>query len=127
MYVKITKSGPRRYVQLVESFRDENGRSKQRTIASLGRLENLDSNVDSVIAGLLRAAGREAAPASSDTSGADPSVSFDSSRAIGDVVDVDLFVLQDVRRVHQFPVDGHTTLVVQIGLSHRDAVDFRLQ
>lgn len=85
MYVKITKSGPRRYVQLVESFRDENGRSKQRTIASLGRLENLDSNVDSVIAGLLRAAGREAAPSLSDTTNAEPSVSFDSARAIGDV------------------------------------------
>ena len=85
MYVKITKSGPRRYVQLVESFRDENGRSKQRTIASLGRLENLDSNVDSVVAGLLRAAGREAVPSSSDTANADPCVSFDSARAIGDV------------------------------------------
>ena len=85
MYVKITKSGPRRYVQLVESFRDENGRSKQRTIASLGRLENLDSNVDSVIAGLLRAASREAGPSSSEAAGADLSVSFDSARAIGDV------------------------------------------
>ena len=72
-------------MQLVESFRDENGRSKQRTIASLGRLENLDSNVDSVIAGLLRAAGREAAPSSADTTSADPSVSFDAARAIGDV------------------------------------------
>jgi transposase len=85
MYVKITKSGPRRYVQLVESFRDENGRSKQRTIASLGRLENLDSNVDSVIAGLLRAAGREATPSTSESASTDPTVSFDSARALGDV------------------------------------------
>ena len=55
MYIKVTKSGPRRYVQLVESYRDDNGRPKQRTIASLGRLEQLDSSLDSVISGLLRA------------------------------------------------------------------------
>ena len=34
MYVKITRSGPRRYVQLVESYRDEEGKVKQRTIAT---------------------------------------------------------------------------------------------
>lgn len=85
MYVKITQSGPRRYVQLVESYRDENGRSRQRTIASLGRLENLDSHVDSVITGLLRAAGREASPAAAKGKSADPQVSFDSARALGDV------------------------------------------
>ncbi len=72
-------------MQLVESFRDENGRSKQRTIASLGRLGNLDSNIDSVIAGLLRAASRKTASSFSDTANADPSVSFDSARAIDDV------------------------------------------
>ena len=80
MYIKVTKSGPRRYVQLVESYRDENGRPKQRTIASLGRLEQLDSSLDSVIAGLLRATGREA-PATSEA----PEISFDATRSIGDV------------------------------------------
>jgi transposase len=39
MYVKVTRSGPRRYVQLVESFRDEAGKVKQRTITTLGRLD----------------------------------------------------------------------------------------
>ena len=41
MYVKVTRSGPRRYVQLVESFRNEEGKVKQRTLATLGRLELL--------------------------------------------------------------------------------------
>ncbi len=36
MFVKITKSGPRRYVRHVESFLDETGKSRQRVIATLG-------------------------------------------------------------------------------------------
>jgi len=82
MYIKVTKSGPRRYVQLVESYRDDAGRPKQRTIASLGRLEQLDSSLDSVISGLLRATGRKTAVPSPDSP---PSVTFDSARSIGDV------------------------------------------
>ena len=39
MYVKVTRSGPRRYVQLVESYRDAEGKVKQRIIATLGRLD----------------------------------------------------------------------------------------
>ena len=91
MYIKVTQSGPRRYVQLVESYRDAHGRPKQRTIANLGRLEKLDDNLDGVIAGLLRATGRNAqgaepAPASSPAAQeSEPAVRFDSARAIGDV------------------------------------------
>ena len=59
MFVKLTKSGPRRYLQLAESYRDENGRVKQRTIASLGRLEKIDANFDQVVRGLERATGRK--------------------------------------------------------------------
>jgi hypothetical protein len=67
MFVKVTKSGPRRYVQLVEAYRDPSGAPKQRTLATLGRLDQLnDSALDSVIAGLLRVTGRTApAPPSS--------------------------------------------------------------
>ena len=32
MFVKLTRSGSRRYVQLVESYRDEAGKPRQRTI-----------------------------------------------------------------------------------------------
>ena len=69
-------------MQLVESYRDDAGRPKQRTIASLGRLEQLDSSLDSVISGLLRATGRKTAVPSPDSP---PSVTFDSARSIGDV------------------------------------------
>lgn len=84
MFVKVTKSGPRRYVQVVESYRDENGRTRQRTIASLGRLENLSDNLDSLVSGLNRAAGNEAtdeAPVASD----DPDLTFLPARALGHV------------------------------------------
>lgn len=58
MLVKFTKSGPRRYSQQAESYRDENGRVKHRTIASLGRLEKIDANFDQMVRGLERATGR---------------------------------------------------------------------
>ena len=59
MFVKITTSGSRRYVQLVESYRDDAGRVKKRTVATLGRLEQLGGELDSVISGLLKVTGRE--------------------------------------------------------------------
>jgi transposase len=81
MFVKITTSGGRRYVQLVESYRDDAGRVKKRTLATLGRVEQLGGELDAVINGLLKVAGREPlgerAPA--------PSVAFESARALGDV------------------------------------------
>ena len=81
MFVKITTSGSRRYVQLVESYRDDAGLVKKRTVATLGRLEQLGSELDSVISGLLKVTGREPlgdAPLP-------PAVSFESARALGDV------------------------------------------
>lgn len=81
MFVKITTSGTRRYVQLVESYRDDAGRVKKRTVATLGRLEQLGGELDSVISGLLKVAGRKPL---GDTP-PPPSVSFESARALGDV------------------------------------------
>lgn len=83
MHIKVTQSGSRRYVQLVESFRDEAGRVKKRTVATLGRLDALEGNLDSVIGGLLKLSGKalpEAAPALD----ADD-FEFESARALGDV------------------------------------------
>ena len=80
MFIKVTSSGPRRYVQLVEAYRDENGRPKQRTVATLGRLDQLGSELESVITGLMRLTGQhQPVPASP------PSVEFESARAFGDV------------------------------------------
>lgn len=81
MHVKITTSGGRRYVQLVESYRDDAGRVKKRTVATLGRLDQLDGGLDSVIKGLLKVSGREAMAVVPPT----PTVSFESARAFGDV------------------------------------------
>ncbi|MBP7491276.1 MAG: IS1634 family transposase [Rhodoferax sp.] len=80
MFVKVTTSGPRRYVQLVESFRDDAGRVKKRTVATLGRLDQLGGELDSVIDGLMRVAGRKPLQAKEPAS-----VVFESARALGNV------------------------------------------
>jgi len=87
MFVKVTTSGPRRYVQLVESYRDDAGRVKKRTVATLGRLDQLTGELDSVIDGLLKVAGREPVitPSTTTPVGATAGVSFESARALGNV------------------------------------------
>jgi len=87
MFVKVTTSGPRRYVQLVESYRDDAGRVKKRTVATLGRLDQLTGELDSVIDGLLKVAGREPVitPSTTTPVGAAAGVSFESARALGNV------------------------------------------
>jgi hypothetical protein len=64
---------------LVEAFRDASGAPKQRTVATLGRLDQLSSGLESVISGLLRVTGRSL-PAD-----AHPAVEFESARDYGDV------------------------------------------
>jgi hypothetical protein len=39
VFVKLTHSGARSYVQLAEAYRDDSGRSNQRMVATLGRLD----------------------------------------------------------------------------------------
>lgn len=59
MYIKVTKSGDRRYIQLAESYRDSEGRSRQRIIANLGRLDDSTSQANSILAALLQASGQQ--------------------------------------------------------------------
>jgi len=80
VFVKVTHSGPRSYVQLVEAYRDEAGRPKQRTVATLGRLDQLSTELESVVSGLLRVTGKSPPPAAPT-----PTVSFESARDFGDV------------------------------------------
>lgn len=80
MFLKITRSGPRQYLQLVEAFRDDAGKAKHRTLVTLGRLDQLTQSLDSVISGLLKVTGRPDflnAPL--------PAVEFESARALGNV------------------------------------------
>ena len=79
MFVKVTASGPRRYLQLVEAYRDEHGKPKQRTVATLGRLDQIDGQLDQVIAGLARLTGKPIAVNKA------PAIVFESARAFGDV------------------------------------------
>ena len=79
MFVKITTSGPRRYVKLVEAYRDSVGVSRQRVIATLGRLETIRAgDADSLVNGLLRASGK---PTLEQGTGA---VGFAPARSVGD-------------------------------------------
>lgn len=79
MFIKPTRSGGHTYLQLVESYRNEQGQSRQRTIATLGRLDQSGGGVDSLLGGLLRAKGLPASMAQA------PQVSFESALALGDV------------------------------------------
>lgn len=58
MLIKLTRRGLNEYVQLVEAYRDDIGRPKQRTVASLGRLDQINTKLNSVISGLLRVTGQ---------------------------------------------------------------------
>ena len=78
MFIKVTQSGKRRYAQLVESFRNEEGKPRQRTVCTLGRLEP-GGEVDTLIASLQRARG--IAPVASALEG----LRFTQSRQAGDV------------------------------------------
>lgn len=79
MFVKLTRAGGHTYAQLAESFRDEGGKPRQRTLATLGRIDESGGPLDAVLGSLLRARGRDAAE------GAAPQVRFESALALGDV------------------------------------------
>ena len=56
MYIKLTTSQGRKYLQIVQAYRDpESGKPKQRYLANLGRADQLaDADVDGIIDGLLK-------------------------------------------------------------------------
>ena len=78
MFTRISRSGGRAYLQLVEAYRNEAGQPRQRVVANLGRLDQLsDKDLQPLIGGLERALGR--------TPSGPPKVEFESSRAFGDL------------------------------------------
>ena len=78
MYTRITESGGRRYLQLVEGHRDETGKVRVKVVANLGRLDKLSpTKLDPLINGLNRAVGRLENTASD--------ITYDSSLGFGDV------------------------------------------
>ena len=80
MFIKLTRRGPNEYVQLVEAYRDDAGRPKQRTLASLGRVDQISTELNCVISGLLRVTGQTpVAPPPA------PTLRFEAARDFGDV------------------------------------------
>lgn len=78
MFTRLSSSGGRTYLQIVEAYRTESGATRQRLIANLGRLDRLEpKNLDPLINGLNRALGRATNPAAA--------VEYESARAFGDV------------------------------------------
>jgi len=60
MFVRINKSGARRYLQVVESYRNEDGKPRHRVVANLGRVDGMEEgHLDALIRGLCRVAGRD--------------------------------------------------------------------
>ena len=79
MFIKVTSCGGHRYARLVESFRNENGQPRQRTVATLGRVDEHGGQLDSLLGGLLRAKGHVIG------GGDAPQLRFESALALGDV------------------------------------------
>ena len=79
MFIKVSTSGGHRYARLVESFRNEDGQPRQRTVATLGRIDENGGQLDALLGGLLRAKGRPSSDADV------PQVRFESALALGDV------------------------------------------
>ena len=77
MFIKVTTSGGHRYARLVESFRNEEGQPRQRTVATLGRVDECGGQLDALLGGLQRAKGQ--------ASGDAPQLRFESALALGDV------------------------------------------
>jgi len=94
MFIKLTRASGHTYAQLVESFRDEHGRPRQRTLATICRVDEAGGQVDSLLKSLQRAKGQPASELSP------PQVRFECARALGDV-----WALDQLSRVrHQTPV-----------------------
>ena len=78
MYTRITRTGGRSYLQLVESYRTETGGVRQRVVANLGRLDQLEpKDLEPLISGLNRAIGRTRSDAFTPE--------YESAKAYGDV------------------------------------------
>jgi len=78
MFTRITESGGRRYLQIVESFRNDAGKPRLRVVANLGRVDGMkDGQLDALIRGLSRAAGRPE-PAKAE-------IAWEGARSFGDV------------------------------------------
>jgi hypothetical protein len=79
MYVRVSHSGGRQYLRLVQAYRDDNGKVQQRHLAQLGRLDQLDERT---LQGLIDSLRRFTADdQSTDLDGVQPQ--FERAREVG--------------------------------------------
>ena len=58
MFTRITSNGGRSYLQIMESYRNDEGKPRVRVVANLGRIDTMkEGQLDALIRGLSRAAG----------------------------------------------------------------------
>ena len=118
MHIRVTRNSQGyRYLQIAESYRDpESRRPKSRHIASLGRLDKLeDADIDGLVNGLLRAAGRPTLDAL-DEGISEEHTTFEPARDLGDIWAIthiwhQLKLAQTIARTlrarrHRFDVEG---------------------
>ncbi|MCB1740664.1 MAG: IS1634 family transposase, partial [Gammaproteobacteria bacterium] len=80
MFIRISNSGGRKYLRLVQAYRDENGVPRQRQVAQLGRLDELDEPmVNGLIDSLRRFTGFGGS--SEPAEGVEPA--FERAREVG--------------------------------------------
>ena len=78
MFTRVSRSGGRAYLQLVEAYRNAAGAPRQRLVANLGRLDQLsEKELAPLIGGLERAVGR--------TPSGPAKVEFEAAKAFGDL------------------------------------------
>lgn len=77
MFIRASRSGPRTYLRLVESYRDEHDKNRHRQIGQLGRIEDWPADkVESLVSSLRGVTGHERPPAGSS--------GFEAAREFGD-------------------------------------------
>ncbi|MGH8110702.1 MAG: IS1634 family transposase [Rhodanobacteraceae bacterium] len=78
MFTRVSRSGGRAYLQLVEAYRNAAGSPRQRLVANLGRLDQLsEKELAPLIGGLERAVGR--------TPSGPAKVEFEAAKAFGNL------------------------------------------
>ena len=85
MFLRRTRSGPREYLQLVESYRVAGG-VRQRVLFSFGRIDQLDAaQIQTLVRGFERYTGvAGASSAAAQTASAPPVIECASARSLGD-------------------------------------------
>ncbi len=116
MFTRVTESGGRRYLQIVESFRNDAGKPRLRVVANLGRVDGMkEGQLDALIRGLSRVAGRDE-PAKTE-------IAWEGARSYGDVFALHALWKGDVAAERGRAAVLGEALVAGIAVHLQDAVE----